>query len=71
MREDKRGGWEGDRILKHVLTLSTPSTGIGGGMGLDVLTEAKTDKESTRLEDGENIIFFINLVLMFGLMMVG
>lgn len=40
-------------------------------MGLDVLTEAKTEKKSTRVEDGENIIFSINLVLMFGLMMVG
>lgn len=59
------------RILKHALTLSTPSPGIGGGMGLDVMMEAKTEKKSTRVEDGENIIFFINLVLMFGLMMVG
>lgn len=46
------------RILKHALTLSTPSPGIGGGMGLDVPMEAKTEKKSTTVEDGENIIFF-------------
>lgn len=57
------------QILGRALTFSLPSPGIEGGMGLDVLMEAKTKKKSTRVNDSENIIFLVvDLVLMLGLM---
>lgn len=53
------------QILGRALTFSLPSPGIEGGMGLDVLMEAKTKKKSTRVNDSENIIFLVvDLVLM-------
>lgn len=55
--------------LECEFTLSIPSLGIGG-MGLDVPTEARREKESMRADEGKNIIFPLPRFLFFWMLAI-